>query len=572
MIFLLMNNSDLISKSFFDELKVTRITANFNGSAYNGSSILVYGDGGIILKSTTGGSKWEQINLNDSFNIIDMVNIGSKYYGIYNKKYMFFSTDNANSWQFKDFGDIRFHKMLVNENNLCVILDRKIWKLNQNLNILKEYKLTLDSVITDGVITDNKLFFSSDKGKISFINLENEVRGDIDLSSFGICSDCPTPLLMHSNITNLIFFLIENLIYQYDVKLNEVKYLYKPLKIINAPITTQGDDFFQIYNINYPNLKIDSIFFIKVDKISNKLQHQKNPGNDRYIYNLKFNSVKFLSKDTIIAVGKGKLIYMSFDKGTNWVLKSSMSETLTPYIFDRINLRNISKSLIKFDFSNDGGATWLSQNQYSKLFVQEPNFLNPDLSIFKDKKFGLYLANPLLMESDKNAILTADGGNSIVMKDLRKIISYGSNYRSLCTDFMGKYIIVTHREINNITYTIFDIINENFELEKNTYQENLGLYFINYINDTLFAIGKYTKDYPKNRLSLFYSTDGASNWIEDFSFEYDTNFITFYNLSPIYNQRKNKIFLYMTYTNDNYESQYYKIYMIDINKKFCKEI
>ena len=88
--------------SFWDNFNITRISTNFNGSAYNGSSILVYGDGGIILKSTTGGSKWEQINLNDSINIIDMVNINSNFFGVSNRKYIIFSNDNATTWNYKD--------------------------------------------------------------------------------------------------------------------------------------------------------------------------------------------------------------------------------------------------------------------------------------------------------------------------------------------------------------------------------------------------------------------------------------------------------------------------------------
>ena len=36
---------------FYDQIDYTRVTCNFNGSVSNGKEILVYGDGGVILRS-----------------------------------------------------------------------------------------------------------------------------------------------------------------------------------------------------------------------------------------------------------------------------------------------------------------------------------------------------------------------------------------------------------------------------------------------------------------------------------------------------------------------------------------
>jgi len=51
---------------FFENLELNRISSNFKGSISNGKSIVVYGDGGIILRSSDNGTTWLKVSLNDS--------------------------------------------------------------------------------------------------------------------------------------------------------------------------------------------------------------------------------------------------------------------------------------------------------------------------------------------------------------------------------------------------------------------------------------------------------------------------------------------------------------------------
>ncbi len=66
----------------FKNIDLYRINTDFNGSVYNGSILLVYGNGGVILKSSDIGNTWEQINLNDNLNIINMIYIGNQFVGL----------------------------------------------------------------------------------------------------------------------------------------------------------------------------------------------------------------------------------------------------------------------------------------------------------------------------------------------------------------------------------------------------------------------------------------------------------------------------------------------------------
>lgn len=108
-------NAELI-QSWFEYYPVS---SNFNGSAYNGETILVYGDNGIILKSQDGGKSWKQIFIGDTFNIIGIINLNKKFYGLTSNGYLIFSNDNGENWVTTNIGNsMQFFKLLAKDNTL----------------------------------------------------------------------------------------------------------------------------------------------------------------------------------------------------------------------------------------------------------------------------------------------------------------------------------------------------------------------------------------------------------------------------------------------------------------------
>ena len=85
----------------FNKIDFYRINSDFNGSVYNGSILLVYGNGGVILKSSDIGNNWEQINLNDNLNIINMIYTDNQFVGLSDRNEFIFSKDNGISWESK---------------------------------------------------------------------------------------------------------------------------------------------------------------------------------------------------------------------------------------------------------------------------------------------------------------------------------------------------------------------------------------------------------------------------------------------------------------------------------------
>lgn len=521
----LMLISNLFSQvSFYDELELTRISSNFNGSTYNGSSILVYGDGGVILRSNNGGTTWEQINLNDSLNILEIANIGLSYYGVSNRKYIIYSLDDGRTWQLKDFGNTSFFRIFAYDSKIYTLLDGKIWVFDQNLSKIKKYSFTTDSSYFDGVLVGNKLVYSQGRGRLGIIDLNNEKTETISLEAYGLCSDCPVPIRLFSNRSNIVYFLLgkDKNLYQYDFKLNNAKIVFTPLKLTNAPFYASGDSLFQIYSIKFSNYNIDSIFFGSVNKKDKKFMKVNQPENDRYIVGTAFTDLNFISKDTIIAVGKDKLIYMSFDGGIHWELKSHLNEFSIFFLFNRLKARVIAP-YARFIHTNDGGVTWLPQKNYSPVFAENLNFswCSTCTRYFIDSENGFFFGESFLEPHDTNFIITYDGGETVQlkgMKQLQHLTTFQVN--PLVITCYGKTIIITQRDIGS-HYLIFQRLNDKMEIEKTLYLVDTTFYAVLNRNDTLYAIGSHTKDSIPNKFYLYHSVDTAQTWIEDFSMEVD---------------------------------------------------
>lgn len=564
---------------FFEDYQIIRVSTNFNGISFNDNAIIAYGDAGVICRSSNRGRNWEQINLNDSLNILDMVNVGSSFYGISNKRYLIFSNDNGKHWNLKDFVEnTELYKIFYYNSKIYVLLKNRIWALNENLDNLKEYFAITDSAYYDGCLVGNKIVYSSGKGKLSFINLDNEQRGSIDLASLGLCINCPVPIRLFSNAIDKIYFILGNKLYQYDFTLNSAKYVYQPLKLTNAPFYAENDNVYQIFTVKFADNNIDSMYFGKVDKTIGKFIHLKHSSNDRYIVNLAIKDLKFLSSDTLIAVGNGKLIYMSYNGGKNWELKSLLNEFSHIFLFDNSNARIIAPK-VRFFSTTDGGVTWLPQKNFHPVYVRNYPFFQTareSKRFYKNKDLGFFFGESFMQEFDTNFIYTYDGGQNIAMKKIKNLQHISNETVPLLVTHKGKTIFVTQREFQgNPYYLIFDKLNDNMEIESRVFHKDIVFYSIFDYNDTLFAIGRsYNQGFPY-KYGLFISTDTANTWESVLSFNTDIKFLK-KELQNI--NFATRIDNFIIFSWDFHELlpddiiTHNRVYIIDLHKKTFKEI
>ncbi|OGU39598.1 MAG: hypothetical protein A2X61_11185 [Ignavibacteria bacterium GWB2_35_12] len=580
--FIVINSINIFSQdSIFNNLEYYRVTANYNGSAYNGNTILVYGVGGVIIRSLDDGNNWLQTNLNDSFNIVKITNINKNFFGIIDKRYIIKSIDDGRTWQQYDFGDTTdFYKIIAYDDKLYCLSKFRILILNHQMELLKNYSLISDTTYFDFTITNNNLIYSAGKGKLGIIDLTNDNTNFIDLKDIGICSDCPVIKNLFSD-ADITYFNLNYDLYEYDG--NNIKLIFTPIK--SGIYAANKGEVFELYNIINTSSNLDSLYFIKINKVTKKDLQIKKPGNDRYISGLIFKDLNFITKDTIIAVGKDKLIYMSYNRGTNWVLKSHFnvsSDYGDIFMFDSLHSNRASK-YAKFVKTTDGGITWLPQKNYN------PNFINLEFSdpsnfgktFFSDKNNG-FVYRQEKIKGELNLAYTKDGCETVNLKNVDELIinppdkSYISLYHNnniifvIPSFYNNKYIVDK--------YTHIFRLNDTLGLIKRTFIDSAQILFMDkFENNVLYAI-LINYRYPRIEnnhwyfdslnYSLISSVDNGDSWNKEMDFDLPKSDFWPSSITKV----KDNIFIPFTYYPIDFSSHKTDIFLLNIKTKQLNKI
>jgi hypothetical protein len=534
-----------------DLFEIRRITTNFNGVASNGNSIIAYGTDGIILRSTDLGEKWEQIAVNDSFNILKVVNINQNYYGLI-KNGIIYSNDDGETWsEFRtneEIPDIFPHK-----NQLICVFKDKIQRYDENLNLVREHKIDLDSSYYKATIyknttisvakAGNKLFYYSRNWKLASFNLETNVFKEIDLNEILPNNHWPLREKLFSNDSDRIFLITYDTLYEYRTEENRIeKVLKKPSVIKNDSQITYlaiKDQIYAIYPLAisvidadsiYHSKSLDSLYFGLIDKQNKTFVNIKNPVNDRFIANLRINDLKLFSvegKEIFVAVGDGRLIYISTDGGKNWELKSLLNEIGPIYTFGKYNAHLITE-YGKFYFTKDGGVTWLPQS----------NFLPRKTSIFKDGRFfldslrGFFLKNEQIIKfSSPNFYYTLDGGNTILSNKINAFLDNSLRYSASYKRKVLLLSIGTYRKHKFTEILTFNdsLKQEDWILHTDTIwseqpsilkqiQDSLWITYAFEYGDTLYGLSPVYLDTVFTGFDVYSSTDFFNTWKKIFFF------------------------------------------------------
>lgn len=568
----MLSLTSISQKNIFDNIDYYRVSTNYNGSAYNGRTILAYGEGGVIVRSGDGGNNWSQVNMNDSFNIVSITNIGNDFYGAVNKQYIIKSSDDGINWQEFDYGNnTEFYKIIAFNNYLYSITNTGIYVFNTNFEKLKEYSLNTDTNYYDFTIAGNNIIYSAGHGKLGIINLQNDNANIIDLKNLGLCTDCPVVKNLFSD-GDMTYFELGNNLYQYDG--NNVDFIFIPIK--KGIYTSYNGNLYELYNIINTSTNLDSLYFIKIDKQNHNYTHIKKEGNDRYISSLNFKKISFLTSDIIIAVGSDKLIYMSYDKGKNWQLKShfNISNDLGDiFRFDNENANCISYSHAKFLKTINSGTTWLPQTIYDPIYLKKwfGNYLAWGAAYFKDKMNGFVFGTSFLQQ-DANFIYTNDGGETIKLKTVNEINAYVTDKQTLISSNNNNTLMSFQGEVYELQYSLIFKLDDTLGIERLSYLDSMQiLYFDTYKNDELVVIAvtyKYPRDSSKYTVydSLYYSlitsNDGGKTWIRNVF-----DFYLYHSVSDnLYDKRiNNNLIIYYTYHFD--DKKLCDIYKLDLNTK-----
>ncbi len=510
-----------------------RVYTNYNGSAYNGSSILVYGEGGVLVRTIDGGETWTQINLNDTFNITSAVNLGGDYFATTKTNRLIKSTDDGVNWKEYKLGEeIKTLRVAVYENSVYCLTDKSVIKLSRNLENLKNFLLESVSLESDLSVNDDYLVYAAGEGKLGVINLKTENETVLNMRDLGLCENCAVPYDLY-NIEGKIYFCQNHDLYRYDINKDNSELIFHPIKSGNYAYS--NGEIYELYNVFFTHLNLDSMYFVKIDEKTKTATSIKASGNDRYISELEFRDVSFISKDTVVAVGADKLIYFSYDGGQTWNLKSHFNcrtEHGDIVRFDKFKASRISDHA-KFVKTTDGGTTWLPQKNYEPIFANRHfgDFLNYGTTYFKNSQLGFQFRVIVASTGkDTNFAYTSDGCETVKLKCSDGLSGYLDKDALFAITSLDTIMFIFPGLVPKTfyNYTIIYKLDESLDEVNRTVLDSAHIIFMDKFEDgALYAVTVNLKSprsedgskiYDNRYCSLLKSNDNGYSWRKELDF------------------------------------------------------
>ncbi len=500
---------------FYDNIEFSQITCNFNGSCYGGKNLLVYGNGGII-RSTDMGTTWQRTAIGDSLNIIGMVNIADKFVGLCSKKYMIVSSDGGKNWQQHYLGDFTNYAIQTDGSNIYFLVAGELLVMNTALEKIKEYPIETDSLYNSFALSGKSVIISAGKAELLEINSENNQRRTISLAGFlgNATAKITTPITANGKD---IYFSVASNLYRFNIESGIGATIFYVSYKKGSAIAAYGGNVYYLWRKSDLN-DIDSVYFVRLG--NDAAIKIKQPGNDRYIVGLWFHNLTFISADTLIAVGNSNLIYMSFNGGRKWEIKSFFAGAIDMFLFNDKEFRAIG-NYAKISYTNNGGITWLPQKDYSPVYTENKYFYFPKnhsgCQFFKDKNNGFVYVTPL-HTADTNTVITTNGGENTFLSV--KYDFHFNNYVTYAIESENQYLFTSwgcHPD-NIGCWTVIFRLNDTLGIEYKTVLPNWHFYYMTSFDNSLYAVGRDLADSALH-YTVFVSNGKGKNWEKHFAFD-----------------------------------------------------
>ena len=373
------------------EFQPQRMITDFRGVESIGNTILCYGDFGIITYSTDLGETWRQINLGDKHNIMKIVVRNGMFYAV--SEFSLFKSSDGIKWIEKNFSDSPdIVSMAMAYDEIFVLAQEAIYKADTDLNFEKFVDLEEFIYRTEIQSDSSSLYVLEDNKYILSYNIENLQLDTIKIKQSDFPDDPNKPNVDVENIlvrdvkvkNNELYFIMESFLHSfsdiYFLKYNQttgIDVISEKMSGSNYKVTDDGIYFAGTLKDN-ENGNYNMYYARIIDTLNNE---QMNPEDkSEYLildYSYKYNEIKWINDETIIAVGERKLINISYDNGRNWEIKSCMSSrylsgtiTLAPYAINRDSIFSFSNTAVGGCRTTNGGVTWLPA-KYSEKYKQE---------------------------------------------------------------------------------------------------------------------------------------------------------------------------------------------------------
>lgn len=567
----------------YQELPFTfeRLTTDFNGVAYNNEVILVYGNGGIILKSEDLGNNWIQtLVAHDSCDIKKIIGDNGKFYGIMKKEFAFRSDSYAKDWEiFSLEKNDTLISIVVYKSEIYILKPKEIAVFDNNFSKLRNIALELNANYLEMLKLNNYLFITTNKGKLLKINLdENDKKEIINFTDLNIAQDNSILYYLKTDNKNL-FVMIEKKIYKSEdlgKSWNIASNLAGVYNIYDGNVFILSTFYYNNTYINFPVLKKvennGDLIKISIDSV------------ERYTSLLIFNGFEFITKEIILAYGMDKLISISYDGGITWKLISNLpiSGNIYSWLNDKVCYvvsNNQFRGGQVFTTTNRG-TNWLPQKLTdTSIFRAFNSSISSSIpGIFHaDEKGRIFLVYGNKYQDTKNMLISKDYGDtfeSISSNELRLVLNNINGSIQPIIKKGNDYLLIvpTLQEKNYNTKSI--LLDSNFKILDIITLDSITIIAskYDYQYNKIIAIGLERKGYNGNtfeieRNFIMTSYDFGKNWLIDFEFPLIKNlyFLPFF---------LNNLILIPTYVNIDTSQNFkyvYELNILDLDNKSYKE-
>lgn len=379
------------------DFKVEKLITDYNGVVSNGSTVLCYGNYGIITISDDFGKTLRQINIGVDNHIKKIFAIGENYYGITSNS-LIKSSDDGENWELYRLGPRReISSAALSGSDIYATSNDGVLKIDieNPWNLAKVMELNPDSLHLSIAVDDHYLYVTDGRGILRRQSLTSGAEDEIDIESMNLIEN----FLLVSNFKsrNGVLYAVAQssvhhplygtayydskhaLIYSEDNGSNWSIYSDELqgltcYEIIDEEIYTLGPlyedgklgvDYRKIPSPDKPAVKINS-----GDEIIRDIYY------DRYRDNNDFSEILKIDENILIAVGKDKMISVSETGGANWRIASYFKTFYADNIAVNFEMQYLNKDTMivpYFGYANDyvrfngflrtfdGGATWLPQ-------------------------------------------------------------------------------------------------------------------------------------------------------------------------------------------------------------------
>ena len=375
------------------DIEPERMMTDFKGLAYNGENVVAYGDYGIITYSTDLGKSWDQVNIGDKHNLLNMWVVDSNFIATSNTAYV--KSENGIDWEVSEFdAEVKIKSACVIDKEIYALSSDGLYALDESKKFTKIFNIYSDDSINNIKAKDKNIYYISNNINLLRFNVETKKLDSLLTSESDFYSDfynaCRNLGIINNNIYiekyniglnngNIMFstdsgqtwtafkfnlskyahFISGSSLYYLSTKSIKYQEIYQDTNVLNS-------------NINFPNLKkiIDTDSSVSVT-------------DSNFYYKTIFPNISFSRDDInemvcindsiIVAVGKDKTIMLSNDLGKTFEYVSNASFSLSSsspafFYFDKNDI-----FVSDYFNSTNGGITWqppeLTEENYTDQFT-----------------------------------------------------------------------------------------------------------------------------------------------------------------------------------------------------------